>query len=67
MLSSQVLHLRRELADVKAEQRRQANATMRQLGRINGNVLRVANRPAFRGALPAPDANLNPPEAAVLL
>ena len=47
MLATQVLHLRRELIDARAEAERQVAVMKRQLGRISNNVSRLSNRPAI--------------------
>jgi hypothetical protein len=48
LLSSQVIHLRRELADARAEADRQLGILKRQMARMNNNISRLANRPAKR-------------------
>lgn len=56
MLSSQVKHLRREVADVRAERTRQDEKVHRRLDQINNNVLRLCQAPARR-VVPAPANN----------
>lgn len=46
MLSSQVLQLRHELVDSRAEHECQLAVLRRRLGRIDNNVARITNRPA---------------------
>ena len=48
LLSSQVMHLRREIADVQTEQERRHKLVRTQLSRINNNVSRVAAQPGRR-------------------
>ena len=52
MLSSQVLHLRRELADTQAKHVRQLGIIRGQLTRLNRNFLLFANRPAITSSCP---------------
>ena len=47
MLATQVLHLRRELNDARAEAERQLAVMKRQLGRMSNNISRLSNRPAI--------------------
>jgi hypothetical protein len=47
MLATQVLHLRHELMDARAEAERQLAVMKRQLGRMSNNVSRLTNRPAI--------------------
>ncbi len=56
LLSSQVIHLRRELSDARAEGDRQLGILKRQLARLNNNVSRLANRPAKRLRVTSPAA-----------
>ncbi len=48
MLSSQVIHLRRELADARVDADRQLGILKCQMARMNNNISRLANRPAKR-------------------
>ena len=52
MLSSQVLHLHRELADTQVEHLRQLDIIRGQLTRLNQNFLRFANLPTITGSCP---------------
>ncbi len=46
LLSSQVIHLRHELADAHAETDRQLGTLKCQMARMNNNISCLANRPA---------------------
>ena len=48
LLSSQILHMRRELVDARAEADRQIGILKRQLGRMSNNISRIANRPSHQ-------------------
>ena len=46
LLSSQILHLRRELTDARAEADRQLGILKRQIARMSNNISRLSSRPA---------------------
>ena len=66
MLATQIVHLRREVADARAEHSRDFMQVRRDLGRMNGNVLRIAQTPGRR-CIPAPENNPQPAAAATHL
>jgi hypothetical protein len=45
LLSSQILHMRRELMDARAEADRQIGILKRQMARMSNNISRLSNRP----------------------
>jgi hypothetical protein len=49
MLSSQILHLRRELCDARTEGDRQLTIMKRKLARLSNNLTRLSNRPGMLG------------------
>jgi hypothetical protein len=49
LLSSQILHLRRELCDARTEGDRQITIMKRKLARLSNNLTRFANRPGISG------------------
>ena len=46
LLSSQIIHMRRELVDARAEADRQIGILKRQIARMSNNISRIANRPS---------------------
>ena len=49
LLSSQILHLRRELCDARTEGDRQLTIMKRKLAQLSNNLTRFANRPGISG------------------
>ena len=46
LLSSQILHMRRELVDARAEADRQIGILKRRIAHMSNNISRIANRPS---------------------
>lgn len=58
LLTNEVSHLRREVADARADQDRQFSLLHKHMLRMGNNVARIANRPAKRRRIEAAEAAL---------
>ena len=54
LLSSQVLHMRREQSEMRAEFSRREDASLVLFKRVNMNIIQLSNTPGRRSAAPAP-------------
>ena len=60
MLASQIVHLRRELAESRQEAARDSAQNRRDMRQVNANVARLAQRPGYR-VVPQAGNNVQPP------